>query len=195
MKRFILVAIVAIVGQLAGIQAQNAVYDMAIAPKDTARVQSVHDPIPGPGYAGAASLDILAAGPYGNTAIGATTVHGVMFRERYYFGAGAGFLHDTGKSKWTIPVFAEGRIYFKSASRRIYPNIGIRAGGLIAQQGGTGFYSTLTAGVRIPLGRRLGLIGEVGPQLTSKYVSDGYNAPYRSQGNRFGFAIRVGLSF
>lgn len=118
-----------------------------------------------------------------------------MFQERYYFGLGLGFMQDMGHDKWLVPAFAEGRIYFKSATRRIYPNIGIRAGALIAQEGGTGFYGTLTGGVRIPLGRRLGLIGEVGPQLTSKYKRDGYNTPYHSSGSRFGFTIRIGLSF
>lgn len=195
MKRLIIAALVAIAGAFTGITAQNVYYDITVAPKDTVRVPSKFDPIPGPGYSGAVTADVLAVSPYGGTAVGVTTSHGVMLQGRYFFGAGTGYLRDIGKEMWMVPLYAEGRIYFKSANRRIYPNIGLRLGGMLVPEGPNGFYGTLTGGVRVPLGKRLGLIGEVGPQITSKYEREGYATPYRSNGTRFGFTVRVGLSF
>lgn len=156
---------------------------------------SVYDPIPPRGYCGIAGVELLATDPYKGTAVGVTTTQGAMVTERHYLGVGVGYLRDLSFDMNIIPIFAEGRLFFRSAHRRIYPNVGLKLGGMIVSEGGTGFYSALTGGVRVPVGPRLGLMVEIGPQLTTKYNRKVHNGSFTSDGSNIGFFARVGLMF
>lgn len=156
---------------------------------------SVYDPIPPRGYCGMAGVELLATDPYGGTAVGVTTTQGAMVTERHFLGIGAGYLRDLSFDMNIIPIFAEGRLFFQSAHRKIYPNVGLKLGGMIVSEGGTGFYSALTGGVRVPIGPRLGLMVEIGPQITTGYNRKLHNAPFASDGTNIGFFARVGLMF
>ncbi len=194
MKRYLFTVILSVVAAI-GACAQNVITDYAIAPKDTAVITSRHNALPPLGYSGNALLEVYANGPFGSAAFGACTTHGAMITERHFIGAGLGLIHDVSNKRTMVPVYAEGRIFFPSAINRIYPHIGARLGAVITGKPGTGFMASLTAAVRIPLGERLGLIGEVGPQLMSRYSRPAFAKPYRSDGTGFGITLRIGLSF
>lgn len=166
---------------------------------------NLYDKVPGEGYVGSVALEIKAPGYFGNggSAMGATTTHGWMVTSQFFAGLGAGYIHDTGSGEGVIPIFAEGRYYFTSQyMRRIYPHIGLRAGGQVATEGGAGFYSQLACGVRVPVSEKLAITVEVGPQYSTRYQREGHSesklsigTKYKSSGANFSFFGRIGLEF
>ena len=154
--------------------------------------------IPQKGYVGDVYLDVMAPGSFAHAGslFGFTTTHGAMVTERHFVGLGAGYLRDFSAEEGIIPIYAEGRIYFPSASvHRIYPHIGMRLGGIYATQGGGGVYGTLACGIRVPVSTSLALNVEIGPQVTTKYNRTSYGADFSSDGMHIGFFGRIGLEF
>ena len=205
MKKLIVLAIAAIsvfgavAQERAGSSTQRTVQTKARNHKEDS---NLIDKIPS-GYVGTVGFEFYTPGAYKSSMFGATTVHGYMFSSRAFIGAGVGYLRDFDAEKYVIPVFAEGRYYFPSMfMRKIYPHIGLRLGGQIGEEGGTGFYGTLAAGVRVPLSEKLALNLEVGPQYSGKYeqtgnsdVTLGVGTPWESRGSHFAFFARLMLEF
>lgn len=170
------------------------------------RYTNVLDKLPSAGYVGFVSAEFSAPGCFNSTStdFGFTTTHGWMLRPTLFLGAGAGYIHNFRYNKGVIPVFAEGKLYFASQyMRRIYPHIGLRLGGQFATEGGSGFYSQLACGFRVPLTEKLALNVEVGPQLAQRYTNGGrkegeilgVGGKFYNDGTKFGFFGRVSFEF
>ncbi len=164
---------------------------------------NLYDKVPHSGYVGNIGLEVNAPGAYPGTSMGVTTSHGFMVRPTIFVGAGVGYLHSVSHGHGVIPIFAEGKFYFPSEHmRRIYPHLGVRLGGQVGTQGGSGLFSQVACGIRIPFSDRLALNVEVGPQYAGKYERGGasntvvtYNRPFKSAGQRFSFFGRVSFEF
>ena len=157
---------------------------------------NLYDKVPHAGYVGSVALEVSAPGAYG-TGFGLTTTHGFMVRPTVFAGIGTGYIHSFNYGKGVIPVYAEGRFYFPSQyMRRIYPHIGVRLGGQIGTEGGSGFYSQAACGIRIPFSDRIAFNVEVGPQYAGKYErASVYGGKFEAKGAHFGFFGRVSLEF
>ena len=159
-------------------------------------MEAITQPIHPNGYMGEASIEVLATGAYHSADIGITTTHGVMFKDRYFFGGGAGYLRDFNANQYLIPIYIDGRIFFKSAgNKRIYPHVGLRLGGALVSEGSSGFYGALSGGVRVPIGRHLGLSINIGPHLITKYERPSYGKAFHANGYKIGFFGRVSMDF
>jgi|GluameStandDraft_1065615.scaffolds.fasta_scaffold00078_19 hypothetical protein len=174
-----------------------AISSAAQTPADTTAVmEAITQPIHPNGYMGEASIEVLATGAYHSADIGITTTHGVMFKDRYFFGGGAGYLRDFNANQYLIPIYIDGRIFFKSAgNKRIYPHVGLRLGGALVSEGSSGFYGALSGGVRVPIGRHLGLSINIGPHLITKYERPSYGKAFHANGYKIGFFGRVSMDF
>lgn len=178
------------------------------ASAENKRYTNVLDKIPAEGYVGFAALEFNAPGLFQDlsTDIGVTTTHGWMVTPKIFLGAGVGFLYNPGAEKGLIPIFAEAKFYFPSQyMRKIYPHIDARLGGQIATEGGTGLYSQLGIGFRVPVSEKLAINVEVGPQMAGKYVRGGgsnadnqpilYAQPFKAKGTKVSFFGRVSIEF
>lgn len=194
MRKVILLLLIA-VGSVPAMMAQNVVLDQVIAERTEKPEPSKHSAIPGVGYSGTVGVELYAPAPYATSSFGLTTTHGAMLTERHFLGGGVGLVHDFRGNHTVIPIYAEGRLYFRSKVNNIYPNIALRAGAMTAGKAGTGFYGTLTGGIRIPFANGLGLLAEVGPHLSPKFTHDGLGKPYKLDGTKFGFTVRVSFMF
>lgn len=194
MKKLLVILLLTI-ASLPVLDAQNVILDQTVVPKTEKPETSKHNAIPDPGYSGTIGVDLYAPGPFGASSFGITTTHGAMLTERHFLGAGVGVVQDFSRKRTSIPIYAEGRLYFLSKVNNIYPNIALRAGAMTAGKVGTGFYGTLTGGIRIPFANGLGLLAEVGPELTPKYVRPGVSKPYKVDGTNFGFTARISFMF
>lgn len=164
---------------------------------------NLYDKVPHSGYVGSVALEIASPGAYPGSAGGLTTTHGYMVRPTIFAGIGVGYLHSFNNDHGVIPIFAEGKFYFPSEHmRRIYPHVGVRLGGQVGTQGGSGLYSQIACGIRVPFSDRLALNVEVGPQYAGKYERLGgssttvtVNQPFKAKGQHFGFFGRVSFEF
>lgn len=168
------------------------------------RYTNVLDKIPSSGYVGFASVEFCAPGNYNGDGadFGITTTHGWMVRPNMFLGGGVGYIRSFRHGQATIPIYAEGKLYFPSQyMRRIYPHIGLRLGGQLATQGSGGVYSQLACGFRVPLSEKIALNVEVGPQYASRYSREPngdkvtFGGPFRAAGTKFGFFGRISVEF
>lgn len=169
------------------------------APK---KYTNLYDKVPHSGYVGSVGLEINAPGAYPGSAGGVTTVHGFMVRPKIFVGAGVGYIHSFTSDQGVIPIFGEGKFFFPSEHmRRIYPHLGVRLGGQVGTQGGSGIYSQIACGIRIPFSDRLALNVEVGPQYAGKYERSSSSQivtvgkDFKADGAHFSFFGRVSFEF
>lgn len=167
----------------------------------------VSQTIPGPtihpnGYCGSASVEVLMAGAYGSAEFGVTTTHGVMLRDRFFIGLGAGYIRDFSYDQSLIPIYGEARLHFAHREEgRIMPHVGLRLGGALASEGSSGFYGTLSAGVRVPLSGKCGLSLEIGPSIITKYLREGgktnlaFAKPFAPDGYKVSLFLRLSVDF
>lgn len=155
-------------------------------------------------YVGYAGVELLSPGFFGDGGVnfGITTTHGAMLRDRIFVGGGVGYFADFRNGKGVIPIFADGRYFFRSQfQRRIYPHIGARAGAQIATEGGVGGFVQLALGLRVPFTEKFAMNIEVGPQYATHYerehkqnmISTG--KPFTTAGNKFQFFARLNFEF
>ena len=83
---------------------------------------------------GEASIEVLATGAYHSADIGITTTHGVMFKDRYFFGGGAGYLRDFNANQYLIPIYIDGRIFSSPQATNAYTHVGLRLGGALVSR-------------------------------------------------------------
>lgn len=181
-----------------------AAFSLTARAAELKRHTNVYDKIPAAGYVGFAGIEVSAPSAFngGGADYGITTSHGWMLRPTFFLGAGAGYIRNFHYGEGVIPIFAEAKLYFASQyMRRIYPHIGLRVGGQIATEGGSGVYSQLACGFRVPVSEKLAINVEIGPQYSGRYSrqkrSDEINigGPFKAKGTKFGFFGRVALEF
>lgn len=194
MKKIILFLVATILA-LPTVCAQSVILDKTAVPKTEKPENPAYSAIPKSGYSGLVGVELSTPGPYGSSAFGITTTHGAMLTERHFLGGGIGLVKDFADKRTSIPIYAEGRLYFLSQNNNIYPNIALRAGAMVSGRAGTGFYGTLTGGIRIPFSHSLGLLAEVGPALMPKYTHEGLRSPYKVDGTKIGFYARISFMF
>lgn len=155
-------------------------------------------------YVGYVGVELVSPGYFGDGGanFGLSTTHGVMLKDRIFIGGGAGYFADFNNKKGVIPVFADGRYFFRSQfQRRIYPHIGGRLGVQIATEGGVGGFGQVALGLRVPFTERFALNVEVGPQYATGYEREhelnmiSTNKPFKSAGCKFQFFGRINLEF
>lgn len=176
--------------------------NIAVASQKEDKNSNLIEKIPS-GYVGSVALEINAPGAYPESAAGIETVHGWMVKPKIFLGAGVGYIHSIRYNEGVIPIFAEAKFYFASEyMRRIYPHLGVRFGGQLATEGGSGIYSQAAVGFRIPVTEKIALNLEVGPQYVTKYTRGGrhdstvtYKEPWATNGYTFGFFGRLGIEF
>lgn len=155
-------------------------------------------------YVGYVGIELVSPGYFGagGANFGLSTTHGAMIQDRIFIGGGVGYFADFSNKQGVIPVFADGRYFFRSQfQRRIYPHLGARLGVQIATEGGVGGFGQIALGLRVPFTESFALNVEVGPQYATGYERKheqnmiSTNQPFKSAGCKFQFFGRINFEF
>lgn len=145
------------------------------------------------GYRGFADLGFtIGTGDYNVERLEFSTSHGYQFNPYFYLGAGAG-LHDYYDGEaFSVPLFANPRVYFLDG--KVSPFLDLKIGYTVADL--EGFYLNPNVGVSFMVNKRNAVNLSLGytMQKTEAYFYDYYYS-YYSNVNVGGISIKVGMEF